>query len=178
MKITKYLIALTAGIGSLAIAMGEQKSTQEDSHMKQSVTYLHLLKKTPFFTRLDNAQLKWVIKHSTEWEANAGTEISNRANADDFMWILLDGGWQIEQGGTALKSGHAGPAKWYGARAVSLLPSDSKLVANQHCYVMRIRRSEFDEMVARKFDFAQHLEEGEAFYKTYLTPPQRPDHPR
>lgn len=167
-----YLLVLIASVGSLMIASAEQKSVSvENSQMKQSVTYLHLLKKTPFFTNLDKAQLKWIIKHSTEWEVDAGTEISNMAHAGDFMWILLDGGWEIEQGGAVLKAGHADPAKWYGSEAAALLPPDSKLIVNQHSYVMQIRRSDFEEMISRKFDFHRHLKDGVAYYKTHLEGP-------
>lgn len=163
MNAAKYLTAAAAaGAATLAIAMGIQPPQQ--GGMKQSVTYLHLLKKTPFFTALDKEQLKWVIAHSTEWEAQAGMEVSNRLDANDHLWVLLDGGWQVEQGGRVLPAGHADPAKWYGGRHVALLPPDSRLIANRHSYVMRIARADFEEMLNRRFDFAEHLRQGEAFY--------------
>jgi hypothetical protein len=166
MNVAKYLTAaIAAGAATIAIAMGIQP--QDQTHMKKSVTYLHLLKKTPFFTRLDKRQLKWVIDHSSEWEAQAGMEVSNRLDANDHIWVLLDGGWQVEQGGQVLKAGHADPAKWYGGRHVALLPADSRLIANQHSYVMRIARADFDEMLGRQFDFAEHLRQGEAFYSQH-----------
>nr|WP_315252844.1 hypothetical protein [uncultured Duganella sp.] len=158
MTIVRYLLA-----AALAIAISGCTTPQEP-HMKQSVTYLHLLKKTPFFTRLDKDQLRWVIAHSTEWEAQAGMEVSNRLDANDHIWILLDGGWQVEQGGQVLKAGHADAAKWYGGQHVALLPPDSRLIANQHSYVMRIARADFEEMLKRRFDFTAHLQQGEAFY--------------
>jgi hypothetical protein len=157
MNIARYLLA-----AAFAIAVGG--CTTQEPHMKQSVTYLHLLKKTPFFTGLDKRQLQWVIDHSTEWEAQAGMEVSNRLDANDHIWILLDGGWQIEQGGQVLKAGHADAAKWYGGEHVALLPPDSRLIASQHSYVMRIARADFEAMLARRFDFTQHLAQGEAFY--------------
>jgi hypothetical protein len=166
MNVAKYLTAaIAAGAATIAITMGIQP--QDQTHMKKSVTYLHLLKKTPFFTRLDKGQLKWVIDHSTEWEAQAGMEVSNRLGANDYIWVLLDGGWQVEQGGQVLKAGHADPAKWYGGRNVALLPADSRLIANQHSYVMRIARADFEEMLNRQFDFAGHLRQGEAFYSQH-----------
>ena len=42
--------------------------TTRSTTMEPSVTYLHLLKHTPFFTNLTTAQLRWVIDHSREWE--------------------------------------------------------------------------------------------------------------
>jgi hypothetical protein len=119
------------------------------------------------FTRLDKSQLQWVIAHSSEWEAQAGMEVSNRLDANDNIWILLDGGWQVEQGGQVLMAGHADAAKWYGGQHVALLPPDSRLIANQHSYVMRIARTDFDEMLKRRFDFTPHLQQGEAFYGQY-----------
>lgn len=166
MNFTRYLIAsLAAGVASVAIALSG--CTVQEPHMKKSVTYLHLLKKTPFFTRLDKQQLKWVIDHSTEWEALAGMEVSNRLDANDYIWILLDGGWQVEQGGQVLTAGHADAAKWYGGEHVELLPPDSRLISNQHSYVMRINRADFKDMLNRGFDFNQHLQQGEVFYGTH-----------
>ena len=165
MTIARYLLAaLAAGAATISIAMGGQA---QERQMKQSVTYLHLLKKTPFFSALDKDQLKWVIAHSTEWEARAGMEVSNRLDANDYLWVLLDGGWQVEQGGQVLAAGHADAAKWYGGRASALLPPDSRLLANQHSYVMRIARADFDEMLNRSFDFAEHMRQGVAFYSQH-----------
>ncbi|NYE63400.1 hypothetical protein FHW58_004630 [Duganella sp. 1224] len=157
MNIARYLL-------SAVLTLLPGGCTTQEPHLKQSVTYLHLLRKTPFFTRLDKSQLQWVIDHSTEWEATAGMEISNRRDADDHLWILLDGGWQIEQGGQVLKAGHADPAKWYGGPYAGLLPADSRLVVNQHSYVMRIKRADVDDMLQRGFDFTPHLQQGQAFY--------------
>jgi hypothetical protein len=157
MNIARYLLSAV-----LTFLLGG--CTAQEPHMKQSVTYLHLLKKTPFFTRLDKPQLQWVIDHSTEWETSAGMEVSNRRDANEHIWILLDGGWQIEQGGQVLKAGHADAAKWYGGVHAELLPADSRLVTNQHSYVMRIHRTDFDNMLRRGFDFNQQLQQGQAFY--------------
>jgi signal-transduction protein with cAMP-binding, CBS, and nucleotidyltransferase domain len=166
MSLTKYLYAaLAAGLAATVIVAGvSNAANKKDLPMKQSVTYLHLLTKTPFFTSLDKAQLKWVIAHSTEWEVQPGTEISNQQNANLYMWVLLDGGWQVEQGGQVLKAGHADAAKWYGGVRPELLPADSRLVVTEHSYVMRIARPDFDEMLSKKFDFSRHLIQGTAFY--------------
>lgn len=158
MNIARYLLSAV-----LTFVLGG--CTAQEPHMKQSVTYLHLLKKTPFFTALDQPQLQWVIDHSTEWEAAAGMEVSNRRDANDYLWILLDGCWQIEQGGQVLKAGHADPAKWYGGPYADLLPDDSRLRTNQHSYVMRIKRADFDGMLQRGFNFHTHLQQGQAFYR-------------
>lgn len=166
MKKTIYLLTILGAIGAVVnAAAGRVAAPEAQCQMKQSVTYVHLLRKTPFFTRLDRAQLKWVVRHSTEWEVAAGTTISDRASAGDFVWVLLDGGWQIEQAGNIYRAGHADPAKWYGAPAAMLLSSDSRLVVGQHSYVMRIRRADFEEMTSKNFDFTRHLDEGRAFYQ-------------
>jgi hypothetical protein len=170
MSITRYILSgFAACVATVALAFGLPPSepASQGKTMKQSVTYLHLLKNTPFFTRLDKAQLKWVIAHSTEWEAEAGMEVSNRLDAAGNLWVLLDGGWQVEQGGRSYAAGHADPAKWYGGAQAVLLPPDSRLVANQHSYVMRIARADFDEMLRQGFDFDAHLRAGEAFYSAH-----------
>jgi hypothetical protein len=163
--VIKYVLAAIAATAVAACAaMGLVHQPVEGNQMKQSVTYLHLLRKTPFFTALDRSQLKWVIDHSTEWEVGAGVEISNRLDGTGYLWVLLDGGWQVEQGGKVYPAGHADPAKWYGGAQAALLPSDSRLVANQHSYVMRIARADFEQMLQQRFAFDAHLRQGEAFY--------------
>jgi hypothetical protein len=82
----------------------------------------------------------------------------------DNLWVLLDGGWQVEQGGKGYPADHADPAKWYGGAQAALLPADSRLVANQHSYVMRIARADFEQMLQQRFAFDAHLRQGEAFY--------------
>lgn len=165
----KYLIsALASGAALVALAFGLPRAgvtSIEGNKMKQSVTYLYLLAKTPFFTRLDRDQLKWVIAHSTEWEADAGTEISNRIDAAEHVWVLLDGGWQLEQGGRIYEAGHADAAKWYGGAQAEFLPSNSRLIANKHSYIMRIRSADFDKMQQMNFDFTEHLRQGMNFYR-------------
>ncbi|MGO4325900.1 hypothetical protein AB4Z48_00985 [Cupriavidus sp. 2TAF22] len=137
--------------------------------MKASKTYLYLLRKTPFFTSLDSEQLRWTIDHSREWEAQAGTVIAQcertgaaggADNAD--VWILLDGGWQLEHAGKAYPAGHADPGNWFSARQAT---GDCRLVATGHSYVMRIARAEFDDMVARGFAFGRHLDAGMRHYR-------------
>ena len=146
----------------------------EEKGMKQSVTYLHLLRHTPFFTALDKEQLKYVIAHSTEWEARSGQVISTGAEAGDYMWVLLDGGWQVEQAGRTSASGHDDPGKWYGGVPSAMPPAGSRLVANQHSYVMRIARRDLEQMLDRGFDFGRHLQQGAGFYaglNALTTPP-------
>jgi len=132
--------------------------------MKQSITYLHLLRHTPFFTALTTGQLKYVIAHSTEWEAAAGQEVSNGVQASDDMWVLLDGGWQVELEGRVAASGHDSPGKWYGGVLSALPPQDSRLVTSQHSYVMRIARRDLEQMLSLGFPFGRHLQQGAAFY--------------
>ena len=135
-----------------------------ENGMKQSVTYLHLLRHTPFFTALTTEQLTYVIDHSTEWEAKAGQEISNGAQAGDYLWVLLDGGWQVEHAGRISASGHDSPGKWYGGVPSAMPPADSRLVANQHSYVMRIARRDLEQMLSMGFSFGRHLQQGAGFY--------------
>jgi hypothetical protein len=136
----------------------------EESGMRQSVTYLHLLRHTPFFTALNKEQLQYVIAHSTEWEARSGQVISTGKEAADYMWVLLDGGWQVEQAGRTSPSGHASPGKWYGGVPSAMPPAESRLVANQHSYVMRIARRDLEQMLVDGFDFGRHLQQGAGFY--------------
>lgn len=132
-----------------------------------SVTYLHLLAKTPFFTALSTDQLQWVIDHSREWSVVPGAEIAGSARGADSFWVLLDGGWQVENGGRSVKAGHADAAKWYGGRDMSALAiGDTRMVATAKSYVMQIQQSDLDEMLRRGFAFGPHLESGMAFYRS------------
>lgn len=134
-----------------------------------SVTYLRLLRKTPFFVGLGDEQLQWAIDHSREWRVKAGDEITGSALGPDNFWVLLDGGWQVEQGATVRPAGHADPAKWYGGaelQALKLQPT--RLVATAPSYVMHIRWADLQQMrQQRGFGpvFDPQLREGLAFYK-------------
>lgn len=135
--------------------------------MSPSVTYLHLLAKTPFFTSLSREQLQWVIDHSREWSVVPGAEIVSSARSADSFWVLLDGGWQVEHAGKSTKVGHADPAKWYGGRDMqSLSMGDSRLVATVSSYVMQIQQTDLDEMVTRGFAIGPHLQAGMDFYRS------------
>ncbi|WP_420994841.1 hypothetical protein ACKI2N_021000 [Cupriavidus sp. 30B13] len=132
--------------------------------MKASKTYLYLLRKTPFFTGLDTAQLRWTIGHSREWEVDAGTVIAQcqgTGAASTDMWVLLDGGWQLEHAGHAYPAGHAAPGKWFSADRGA---GGCRVVATGHSYVMQIARAEFDAMVAQGFAFGPHLDAGRRYY--------------
>jgi NAD(P)-dependent dehydrogenase (short-subunit alcohol dehydrogenase family) len=64
----------------LAVACGQPRHVGDEGNiMKASTTYLYLLRKTPFFTSLDTRQLRWMIEHSHEWEAQAGTVVAQCA---------------------------------------------------------------------------------------------------
>ncbi len=141
-------------------------SQTETRAMTPQVTLLHLLKDTPFFTRLTRPQLQWVIDHSREWGAPAGTVVASRITgqpASDDYWILLDGGWKVEANGTSHPAGHADPGKWFSAADVT---QDCRLVTTAHSYVMQITRAEMTAMVARGFAFGAHLEAGRAYYQS------------
>lgn len=135
---------------------------------KPSVTYLRPLAKTPFFVGLSPEQLQWVIDHSREWSVVAGSEISSSALGPDNFWVLLDGGWQVEQGGTVVKAGHADPAKWYGGAEMNALKlAPTRLVSTATGYVMNIRQADLDDMRRRGFaPFEPHLQAGLQFYRT------------
>jgi hypothetical protein len=141
--------------------------------MEPSVTYLHLLKHTPFFTSLTSAQLRWVIAHSHEWEARAGTVVAQCDDPasdarDQAIWILLDGGWQIESNGHAYPADHASAGKWFSA-AVTGRPC--RIVTTEHSYVMKMERADFDAMLAQGFAFGPHLDAGRRYYGELFTAP-------
>jgi hypothetical protein len=142
--------------------------------MQASVTYLHLLKHTPFFTSLTNAQLRWVIGHSHEWEARGGTVVAQcndeatHSAQDRSVWILLDGGWQVETAGHAYPADHAGAGKWFSA-AVTNRPC--RLVTTEHSYVMKIERADFDAMLAQGFAFGPHIDAGRRYYGELFAAP-------
>lgn len=133
--------------------------------MTASVTDLHLLRHTPFFTALSTPQLRWVIQHSREWEVGAGTAIIDAAhsgNRDDY-WILLDGGWTLHLHGQQWRSGHADPGKWL--QASQLDGGAFALVADPHSYVMQIAAQDMQAMLDQQFAFAPQLDAGTAFYR-------------
>ncbi|MFM0212820.1 hypothetical protein PQQ96_36105 [Paraburkholderia sediminicola] len=148
--------------------------TTRSPEMKPSVTYLHLLKHTPFFTSLTTEQLRWVIAHSHEWEAQPGTVVAqcdgsaHGAASDQDMWILLDGGWQVEHGQHSYPAGHASAGKWFSA-AVTDQPCS--LVTTEHSYVMKIERAEFDAMLEQGFAFDSHLDAGRRYYSELFAAP-------
>jgi hypothetical protein len=154
------LLMLAAGCGQPGHA------NHEGNTMKASTTYLYLLRKTPFFTSLDTQQLRWTIEHSREWEAPAGTVVAHctpgQQGQDHDIWILLDGRWQVEHNGEAYPSGHADPGKSFSA---SVAHGNCRLVATEHSYVMKITRTDMDDMLSRGFAFETHLQQGRAYYR-------------
>lgn len=159
---TSVLLSLTALMGAMAACA--RPDPQETPSMKPSVTYLHLLRHTPFFTELTTDQLRWVIGHSREWEVTTGQPIVTPESPNDFngYWILLDGGWDLIVGGQRYPSGHADPGKWFNRDRVS--NHDYRLTANDHSYVMHIAAADMDDMLARGFRLDRHLAAGKQFY--------------
>ncbi|QIE26402.1 hypothetical protein SBC1_43210 (plasmid) [Caballeronia sp. SBC1] len=154
------------GLFMLAAACGQQGyAQQEGKTMKASTTYLYLLRKTPFFTKLDTEQLRWTISHSREWEAQAGTVVADCSAADtrDDFWILLDGRWQVEHDDHTYPAGHADAGKWFSAAEAS---GNCRLVTTEHSYVMKITRADMNDMLSRGFAFESHMREGRAYYRT------------
>ncbi|WP_082079548.1 hypothetical protein [Cupriavidus basilensis] len=159
--------AVLASVLSLAACSRARIADAENNMtMRPSVTYLHLLRHTPFFTSLSTDQLQWVIDHSREWEVDAGAVLSRRGPqgpTDTDYWILLDGGWRVEHDGKSFPSGHADPGKWFNTRQTQDKPG--ALVATEHGYVMRIPEGEMQVMLDRGFAFDAHLEQGRAYYQ-------------
>lgn len=153
-------VLLLAACSRERIADAENNMT-----MRPSVTYLYLLRHTPFFTSLSTEQLQWVIDHSREWEVDAGAVLSKRGPqgpSDTDYWILLDGGWRVEHDGKSFPSDHADPGKWFNTRETR--GQSGTLVATEHGYVMRIPEGEMKVMLDRGFAFDAHLEQGHAYY--------------
>ncbi|MFC0400853.1 hypothetical protein [Paraburkholderia rhizosphaerae] len=137
--------------------------------MKPSTTYLHLLRKTPFFAELNTAQLRWTIDHSHEWEAQIGAVIVDctTAGSTEDVWILLDGGWQVESGARTYPAGHADPGKWFSAAHAA---DDCRLVATEHSYVMKISGADMRDMLSLGFAFDAHLDAGRQYYRKLFGP--------
>ncbi len=134
--------------------------------MRPSVTYLHLLRHTPFFTALSTEQLRWTIDHSHEWEADAGAVIARcgpSGASDADHWILLDGGRRIDHEGRSFPGGNADPGKWFSTRAAR--GAACALVTTEHSYVMRITEADMGAMLDEGFAFRRHLDEGGAYYR-------------
>lgn len=136
--------------------------------MRPSVTWLFLLRRTPFFTALSTRQLQWVIQHSKEWKVSKGTVIDRcgdgRADAD--YWILLDGEWAVEQGDKVARAGRSDPGKWF-SRTI-LNGGSCRLVATASGYVMKITNADMQEMLAKGFDFNAQLSVGRIRYQDFF----------
>ena len=160
-------MALCAAAGISNCSAAREPEAAKNLTMTPSITYLHLLRNTPFFTALNTDQLRWVIDHSHEWSADAGAVISrcdHASSTDHDYWVLLDGGWQLSLNGKKVgaASGHADPGKWFNAQQVE--GNACALVITEHSYVMRISAADMQTMLARGFAFRQHLASGEAYY--------------
>jgi hypothetical protein len=163
-RLSILCLAGLAVIGCIPRAATDAETVYQDSRMSPSVTYVHLLRHTPFFTELNSEQLKWVTRHSREWDAPAGTVIASCASgvsASPDLWILLDGGWHVETLDAVYSADNAGPGKWYGCAATH---SNSRLVTTQRSYVMRIKSADMEDMLARGFPFERHLSAGRTWY--------------
>jgi hypothetical protein len=163
------LSLLETACGSLGVAGDINANTRtnaaENAIMKPSITYLHLLRKTPFFTQLNTAQLRWTIDHSREWEAQPGTVVvdcGSGKSPEDDIWILLDGRWQVEANGKTLPAGHADPGKWFSG---AIAQGECRLVTTEHSYVMQIARADLADMLTKGFAFDGHLDRGRAYYR-------------
>ncbi|BAX63729.1 hypothetical protein BSFP_066020 [Burkholderia stabilis] len=166
-RLSTSLLTLIAVSGLASCGGKREPDAARKMTMRPSVTYLHLLRHTPFFTALSTAQLQWVIDHSREWEADAGAVIATcdqDVDPDAPYWILLDGGWQVEYAGRTFQSGHADPGKWFSAAETQR--KSCVLVTNQHSYVMRIKRADMLAMLDQQFGFGAHLGSGIGYYRS------------
>jgi hypothetical protein len=84
------------------------------------------------------------------------------------MWILLDGGWQIESAGHAYPADHASAGKWFSA---AVADRSCRVVTTEHSYVMKIERADFDAMLAQGFAFGPHVDAGRRYYSELFTAP-------
>ncbi|MEP3350092.1 MAG: hypothetical protein ABJN96_09120 [Marinomonas sp.] len=133
--------------------------------MTPSVTYLHLLRHTPFFSALSTKQLQWVIDYSREWKVNTGDIVATNEDQDDY-WILLDGGWQLSHNQINHVFKHDSPGKWF---CSSIATEQCELIATSPSYVMQITQMEMQNMINQRFAFIQHLKQGRDFYQTLFT---------
>ncbi|WP_414444767.1 hypothetical protein [Burkholderia sp. 22PA0106] len=157
------LLASTAGCHAQA-----EPDAAGQMSMKPSVTYLFLLRRTPFFTALSTEQLQWVIAHSKEWQVREGSVVDacragGSENASDD-WILLDGGWAVEHDGRAERAGRGEAGQWFNRTVAN--GARCRLVATESGYVMKIAHADLQNMLARGFDFDAPLAAGRAYYRT------------
>ncbi|MGJ8645671.1 MAG: hypothetical protein ACSHXJ_02180 [Marinomonas colpomeniae] len=153
-------LVLTLFLVSLLIISSCSKQTIADASgnftMTPSVTYLYLLRHTPFFTELDTQQLRWVIGHSEEWKVQTGGVITTSQHETDY-WILLDGGWRLSCDDKNHPSRHDEAGKWFNP---SITNKQCELTATSPSHVMRIKSPVMHEMINRGFTFKHHLETG------------------
>lgn len=175
------LLAMALAIIATACSTALQTTSSPDrplaqviQTMKPSITYLYLLRQTPFFTDLNTDQLRWVIQHSREWEAEPGQVIVSSSHLGDATgyWILLDGGWALTYQGRSHASEHDAPGKWFNQSQLD--PQAFALVANDHSYVLHITTQDMDDMLGKGFNFQRHLDAGKRFYADLVAPPVNP----
>jgi hypothetical protein len=163
-------LALLTALGVASCGAKRELDAGQNMTMTPSITYLHLLRHTPFFTALSTAQLQWVIDHSREWAADKGAVVAkcdSTSVSDMDYWILLDGGWQLQHDGRTFASGHADPGKWFSAAESN--GTQCSLIATEHSYVMRIGRPEMQAMLDEGFAFRTHLDSGEQYYRSIFS---------
>ena len=163
-----YRVVLVLASALSLTASGRERAADIENNltMRPSVTYLHLLRHTPFFTALSTEQLQWVINHSHEWEVDAGAALSKNSpqgSSDNDYWVLLDGEWQLDYDGRSFPSGHASPGKWFHTREAR--DKQVVLIATEHSYVMRIADKDMQVMLDQGFAFDTHLEQGRTYYR-------------
>ena len=162
---SKSLLALIltgVTVGSVACNF---RNLSDERPMRPSITFLHLLRHTPFFTKLETDQLQWVIDHSREWEVKSGTTILSDQKTKNGYWILLDGAWNLEIKGQSFPFRHGDPGKWFNSAFVG--SNVFKLSTTDHSYIMEISDSDMKEMLDKGFRFDNHLVSGKNFYRSF-----------
>jgi len=87
--------------------------------MKPSITYVHLLAHTPFFTALSADQLRWVIDYPREGIPKPGQSLPRMirpAHPLRMTGSCATGQWRRHYDGNTYPSGHAAPGKWFNVR--------------------------------------------------------------
>lgn len=122
------------------------------------------LRQVPFFAELNDQQLQWVVNHSRQWQTPRGAVLESRVTGvpvSSDVWVLLNGGWQVDTQADSHPSGNESPGKWYSSAQTH---GDNRLVTSRQSNVMRIRATDMEKMLAQNFPFSKHFIAGRTWY--------------
>ena len=165
------LIKLSIYIAVSVLAFGCQSKVPDAMNkltMKPATTYLYLLRDTPFFIRLSDQQLKFVIDNSMEYEVEKGGVISvcsEEVEDEKSYWILLDGKWGLNYQDTIYPSDHGEAGKWYSPFFAP--KKDCRLIMLEHGYVMKLSENSLTEMLNKGFNLHSQLDLGKSYYQSF-----------